>query len=428
MPKTEPSPLAKANAAFGAYKGHFTRALKVFDRQVALVLASELTSQAVAALETAHKDFINRYNKTSKALDDLVDATIAADEDDSHTIDKRDALYDEFSKVEEVYMDATSHLSRQMRRAQAPAAAAAAPAAAGAAANVVREAKGLKPRELLSSDTHVALREWITRFRVYYEASKFDQATDSMRHSYFYACMEDKLAFCVRSGATATSAVLNPVNGDPDPTLLETLLREQFDMQDSLFAHRYSLMGNRHKQGMHFTDWMNEYTAESDECDLAAMTPDLFLAGQFTAKCADPELQKELMKTDGSLKAIREAAVAYEPCSGDLRTYEEKAPSGHISAIRGNCPKCGGTCSSSSKCPADESSCMYCGKRGHWAGVCRKREADNNNGGRSKSSERGRSRGRSKSRKTDYKRAKERGELYTGKSNKKSDGDASNAS
>jgi hypothetical protein len=199
---------------------------------------------------------------------------------------------------------------------------------------------------------------------------------------------------------------------------LETLLREQFDMQDSFFARRYRLMGNRHKQGTRFTDWMNEYTAESDECDLAAMTPDLFLAGQFTAKCADPELQKELMKTDGTLKAIREAAVAYERRSGDLRTYEDKAPSGHISAIRGDCQKCGGTCSSGSKCPADDSSCMYCGKRGHWAGVCRKRQSDNNNSGRSKSSDRGRSRGRSKPRKTDYKKAKERGESYTGKNDK----------
>jgi hypothetical protein len=246
---------------------------------------------------------------------------------------------------------------------------------------------------------------------------------DDPTYSYFYACMEDKLAFRVRSAATATSAVLNTPGDDPDPTSLETLLREQFDMQDSLFARCYRLMGNRHKPGTRFTDWMNEYTAESDECDLAAMTPDLFLAGQFTAKCADPELQKELMKTDGMLKAIREAAVAYERRSGDLRTYEDKAPSGHVSAIRSDCQKCGGTCSSGSKCPADDSSCMYCGKRGHWAGVCRKHHTDNS--GRSKSTDRGRSRGRSKTRKMDYKKAKERGESYTGKNDKKSDSDAS---
>jgi hypothetical protein len=55
---------------------------------------------------------------------------------------------------------------------------------------------------------------------------------------------------------------------------------------------------------------MNEMTTESDECDFAGMSPDLFLAGQFMAKCADPELQKELMKTDGTLKGIRDAALA----------------------------------------------------------------------------------------------------------------------
>jgi hypothetical protein len=135
------------------------------------------------------------------------------------------------------------------------------------------------------------------------------------------------------------------------------------------------------------------------------------------------------MKTDGTLKAIREAAVAYERRSGDLRTYEDKASSGssgHISAIRGDCQRCGGTCPSGSKCPADDSSCMYCGKRGHWAGVCRKRQSDNgNSGGRSKSSDRGRSRSR-KPKKTDYKKAKERGQSYTGKSDDSdSDGGAS---
>jgi hypothetical protein len=117
--------------------------------------------------------------------------------------------------------------------------------------------------------------------------------------------------------------------------------------------------------------------------------------------------------------------VAYERRSGDLRTYEDKAPSGHVSAIRGTARSAVARAPSGSKCPADDSSCMYCGKRGHWAGVCRKRQSDNNNSGRSKSSDRGRSRGRSKPRKTDYKKAKERGESYTGKNDRKSDGDAS---
>jgi hypothetical protein len=263
MPKSEasaaassaPADLAKARAAFSAYKGHFTCALQVFDRQVALVLVAKPTPQAVAALETAHEDFLIRYSKMSKALDDNMDATIAAGEDSDRTIAECDALYDDYSKVEEVYMDANLRLSRQIRRAQAPAAtpAVAAPVAAGA--NVgFREAKGLKPCELYCTDTHVALREWIASYRCYYDASKFDQATDAMRHNYIYTCLESKLARCIRSAATATSAVLNPVNCDPDPTSLETLLSEQFDAQDSVFAHRYRLMGKRHQQGTRFTD------------------------------------------------------------------------------------------------------------------------------------------------------------------------------
>jgi hypothetical protein len=68
---------------------------------------------------------------------------------------------------------------------------------------------------------------------------------------------------------------------------------------------------------------------------------------------------------------------------------------------------------------------MYCGKRSHWAGICRKRNSDSNSG-RSKSSDNGRRpTGRTKPKKTEYKKAKERGKSYTDKNNKKIDGNAS---
>jgi hypothetical protein len=123
MPKTESeavATVAKARASFAAYKGHFTRALKTFDRQVALVLSTEPTAQAVTALDKAHETFLDRYDKACKALDGLIDASIAAGEADDHTDDERDALDDGYSKVEEVFMDAASRLSRGVRRAQAP--------------------------------------------------------------------------------------------------------------------------------------------------------------------------------------------------------------------------------------------------------------------------------------------------------------------
>jgi hypothetical protein len=91
MPKTDPgasaaddaaTALAKARASFAAYKGHVTRSAKVFDRQVKLVLGAEPTPQSISALETAHNDFLTRYNKASAALDVFQDAVIAAGTDD----------------------------------------------------------------------------------------------------------------------------------------------------------------------------------------------------------------------------------------------------------------------------------------------------------------------------------------------------------
>jgi hypothetical protein len=115
MPKTDPGAseaddaatvLAKARASFVAYKGHVTRSAKVFDRQVALVLGAEPTPQSVSALETAHNDFLTRYNKASAALDVFQDAVIAAGADDGRANDERDALYTNFEKVKEAFVDA----------------------------------------------------------------------------------------------------------------------------------------------------------------------------------------------------------------------------------------------------------------------------------------------------------------------------------
>jgi hypothetical protein len=166
----------------------------------------------------------------SAALDCLVNAAIAAGDDDGRAEDERDALYAGFMKVEDTFIDANNRLFHQIRRAQAPAAAAAATAPTAGNQTSFRKAKALTPRELHCTDTHVALHEWVASCRCYYDASKFVQATDAIRHQFFYACLEYKLARRVRTAAMATSAILNPENGDPDPTLLETLLRTEFDM------------------------------------------------------------------------------------------------------------------------------------------------------------------------------------------------------
>jgi hypothetical protein len=423
MPKTDPGAsaaddaatvLAKARASFAAYKGHVTRSAKVFDRQVKLVLGAEPTPQSVSALETAHNDFLTRYNKASAALDIFQDAAIAHGADDGRADDERDALYEDFEQVEEAFVDANARLSRQMRRAHAPAAAAAAPPAGGAN-NGFREAKGLKPQQLRCTDSHVALREWLRAYRCYYEQSKFDQTTDSCKHQYFYACLEPKLAMRVRPKATRTSAVLNPLEGDEDPTSLETLLRQEFEMFDSVFARRYKLLGRRHHKGIKLSDWWSQTRAEADECDLASLTPDLLLALILTAYCAVPEQQDELMKTDGTLENVLKAMYAFEKRCGDVKTTRGVDPTGTVAAARGGCQSCGGSCRPGDVCPAKGSACSYCGRKNHYAIVCRKKASDQANGVDKPPAPRPPAR---KPKKTEYKKAKERGESYSDKNKK----------
>jgi hypothetical protein len=405
--------VARSRASLAAYKGHLTRAETNFDRQAALVLAAEPTTHAVAALETAYEEVNDRWKKVRAVFDDLFDAD--PDEADRYNRD-RDEYEDKVTAVRAKFMEAHNRVFRRMsgpRAAPAAGAAGGAPEAAAGGQRGIREAKGLKPRELHYDDTHVTLRSWLEDFRAYYNGSKFEDGTDAERHAYFYACLDTKLAMRVRAAAVPTSAIFNTVGAAPDETSLESLLTKEFDANDSLFARRYRYLSKRHNRDQKLSDWYVELRAEEDECDLAAVTPDLLSALKLCAECADPVLKDELLKTDGSLEAVVTAMKAYEVrVTNKNRTKPggsaSNAGGGSIAAMRGNCMGCGSTCTSSSACPARGTTCNFCGKVGHWASVCKKKASQ---GGASGSSGGGRNKPR---RKTDYRKAKERGEPFNG--------------
>jgi hypothetical protein len=226
----------------------------------------------------------------------------------------------------------------------------------------------------------VALREWLRAYRCYYEQSKFDQTTDFVQTPVLLACLEPKLAMRIRPKANRTSAVLNPVNGDEDPTSLETLLRQEFEMFDSVFARRYRLLGKRHQKGIKLSDWWERFAPRPTSATSPASRQICSLLSSSRLYCAVPEQQDELMKTDGTLENVLKAMYSFEKRCGDVKTTRGVDPSGVVAAARGGCQSCGGLCRPGDVCPAKGNACTYCGRQNHYAAVCRKKASDQANG------------------------------------------------
>jgi hypothetical protein len=85
---------AKCHTSFATYKGHLTRAVKVFNQQVALIVVAK---PITAELEDAHADVKLHWKKVEAALNDLIDGSIAAGltaEDDESFDNSWDKLFE----------------------------------------------------------------------------------------------------------------------------------------------------------------------------------------------------------------------------------------------------------------------------------------------------------------------------------------------
>uniref|UniRef100_A0A096LW99 CCHC-type domain-containing protein n=1 Tax=Poecilia formosa TaxID=48698 RepID=A0A096LW99_POEFO len=105
----------------------------------------------------------------------------------------------------------------------------------------------------------------------------------------------------------------------------------------------------------------------------AELTPEKVLNGA---------LQSELVKKQQEMLHVRHcwSAVGPRSRSGSARSRQPKAPHKHLVTKatqdkKAQCRRCGDTKGPSmQQCPARESACNYCGKKGHFARVCRNKK------------------------------------------------------
>ena len=295
----------------------------------------------------------------------------------------------------------------------------------------------LKPSTLTRDATPVEFRTFMRKFSAYYKTSNMHRVPLDVQREYFANCIEAALYEKIEQGFTPTTPILPKADEsvvdpaaaalappDDDPSAFQ-LLYNAFMRHFPLVTRRFNLFKNKPSQGQAFTDWTKKLHKQADECDIHLMTEDdifvmLYLSGVQNQRLSE-ELHKLQNPTPASMYAAAEAweiAQAQKKIIGSdtaggrahsAQTTQHRRQQGNgpkpappqrpnsfqrvanppkqqqpkPSSSNFQCFRCGNK-NKEHTCNAKDAICKFCGKKGHFKGVCNARAKAEQTGGASK--------------------------------------------
>ena len=370
-----------------AHKGHFTRLYKAVER-AADFAESQQTRLATEELTSVTTRFKAKYEDVISAYSALQIADPA----------NYDAYYKavvttetEYQSLLEGVLKLQSTLEPLLIPAPVPAPAAGGGAAGGGGARP-RVFDAFKPFILNRDHTPVELREWISRFTSYYNASHIEQLQLREQQAFFKSVIDPKLCAKLTDliGAATPVFGLNGCIG---------LLQQEFQLKYPLFNRRLDYFQLKQGNKQKFTDFSSKLINLAAEADLATVDIDDLHVFRYISGCTDSKLQQKFLKEqDPTLPRLNAVARAYEASESafarmhgsnsvnkvDGRNKSKNTKGGAQGSkgqgsktkitradIMGKCFCCGKEDHKLPDCPRKDSvTCNTCGKKGHLPVVC----------------------------------------------------------
>jgi len=175
-------------------------------------------------------------------------------------------------------------------------------------------------------------------------------------------------------------------------------LDNKFVKKTSAIMLRHKLRTSRQKEGQSIEEYLAELKALARKCPSSALTADqykdLLISDAFVSGVLSPSIRQRLLEsTDDSLENLIKTALTMELASEDAKglTSHSQPTQFLASATTDNnlhlanptsvaaarqsqnkkCFWCGGAIHPRNTCPAKESICNNCHRRGHWASACK---------------------------------------------------------
>jgi len=268
------------------------------------------------------------------------------------------------------------------------------------------ETPTLRPEPLKMTANPAMLKEWLTKFRAYYDAANLSQVSVRQQQQHFLRLLDDNLSMRVRAGLS--EGVTSVFTGqDPNVASCVSLLQDDFRTRFPVHARRLELIRNKQPQGQSHYEWALQLHAQAEECDLATLTAQGLITMMATVHCTDNELRNKLIKLkepnwQDLIRTSREhemaEANAQAAAGGNARAAQSSAEKRHRAGGRndnktrttggqfseefekmkkeGLCITCGQKVDHGrDKCPAIGKTCHHCGKKNHMTEACVRRRA-----------------------------------------------------
>ena len=328
--------MQQAKGTLGAYKSHFSRQKKAFERRLDEFNNHPGVPENWGMLE-------NAFHKYQKGFD-KIEAAFTAVQLLEPTPEHDAQFNDAWTNMEE----ANSAFSKASKKKKddgvgIPAGA----GGSGAAANkrVAKSVDSLKPDQLTRSMKPTEFRHWRQRFDDWYATSCFDVMAMESQIAFLRSAIESELAEQVDFvGATTIKMALDRVEA-------------QFMVNHPIMNRRVEFLTMQQKEGQLMSDHIVALNKAGLEADVDKMSAEDWKATRIISSCIDKEMRTKLLEM--------KPAVANKPTVAELElvvhSYEARKISEDL--LTGGGPK-------NRRAEVSGVECWKCRQRGHFQHKC----------------------------------------------------------
>ena len=168
-------------------------------------------------------------------------------------------------------------------------------------------------------------------------------------------------------------------------------LDKKFTKRSSAVMMRHKLRNHRQLEGHSIENFLSDLQAMAKRCPIKALTAeqhrDQLISDAFVSGLQSPSIRQRLLESsEDNLSDLVKTALTMELAIEDAKGLSQSShitnPTLAVSASSSSsksCYWCGGIIHSKNKCPARNSVCRQCGRKGHWQKVCNSRKKPFNN-------------------------------------------------
>ena len=244
--------------------------------------------------------------------------------------------------------------------------------------------RAARPEKLEVDITYSKFKAWRDSWNDYYKLQKLNSQPIDIQRADLRSCLTEEMKIHLKCAIDVVENDNSSVNEVLDK--VENYLRQKRNVA----LDRVAFEERKQHDGEDFDTFYVSLRKLAEEGEICQNCVETRLVTRIMSGIADVEVRQKLLAITPfpSLKTTVEICRSHESARKDSEILNDKVPIEKVTGKRTpweqnkckpeNCQRCGYSKHPNDKCPARNSSCHKCGGEGHWANMCRNKQASRN--------------------------------------------------